>query len=64
MKDEIDITSCATFEEVKTIILDYIDYYNNERPQWSLAKLTPCEYYKYTITGQYPIELKQIPKHL
>lgn len=61
MKDEIDITSCNTFEDVERIILDYIDYYNNERPQWNLAKLTPSEYYKYITTGQYPIELKQIP---
>lgn len=56
MKDEIDITNCTTFEEVKTIIDDWIDYYNNERYQWQLEKLTPNEYYNYITTGIYPIK--------
>ena len=57
MKDEIDISNCKTFEEVKRIIYDWIYYYNNERYQWSLAKLSPCEYYHYIKTGIYPIKL-------
>lgn len=44
MKDEIDITNCSTFNEVKSIVDDWIDYYNNERYQWGLAKLAPNEY--------------------
>ena len=60
MKDEIDITNCNTFEEVKDIIDDYMDYYNTDRPQWELAKLTPVEYYHYSITGQYPLEVKEV----
>ena len=54
MKDEIDLKSCKTFEDVKNMIDEYIYYYNNERPQWELAKLTPSEYYKFTITDIYP----------
>lgn len=54
MKDELDLINCQTFEEVKQLIDTYIYYYNNERPQWGLAKLTPTEYYQYTITGIYP----------
>ena len=54
MKDEINISKCKTFEDVKDIIDTYINYYNNERPQLGLAKLTPNEYYKYCITGNYP----------
>ena len=42
--------------EVKAVIDDYMDYYNNERGQWKLAKLTPAEYYKYRITGKYPLD--------
>jgi len=61
MKDEINITSCNIFDDVKKIIDDYIDYYNNDRPQWDLAYLTPSEYYNYSITGQYPINLKELP---
>lgn len=55
MKDEIDISKCTCFEEVKVIIDDWIDYYNNERYQWKLAKLSPNEYYEYITTGHYPI---------
>ena len=54
MKDEIDLSQCKTFEEVKSVIDSYIDYYNKERPQIGLAKLTPEEYYQYSITGNYP----------
>ena len=56
MKDEIDLSKCKTFEEVKIIIDDWIDYYNNERYQWNLAKLSPVEYYKYVTTGEYPLK--------
>ena len=56
MKDEIDLSKCKSFEEVKKTIDDWIDYYNNERYQWKLAKLSPNEYYNYIITGEYPIK--------
>ena len=56
MKDEIDLSDCKTFEEVKNIIDDWMDYYNNDRYQWDLAKLSPSEYYKYVTTGEYPIK--------
>ena len=64
MKDEIDLSECTTFEEVVAIIDDYMDYYNTERYQWELAKLSPSEYYQYCITGEYPMEgiLKQKPR--
>lgn len=57
MKDEIDISKCKTFNEVKAIIDDWIYYYNHERYQWDLAKLSPCEYYDYIITGIYPLKI-------
>ena len=41
MKDEIDIRKCKTFDEVKAIIDGWIYYYNYERYQWDLAKLSP-----------------------
>lgn len=47
MKDEIDVSGCKKYREVKTILDEWIDYYNNERYQWQLAKLSPNEYYKY-----------------
>jgi transposase InsO family protein len=57
MKDEIDISSCITFDEIKSVIADWCDYYNNERYQWDLAKLSPVEYYKYCLTGDYPLTI-------
>lgn len=57
MKDEIDISKCTCFNEIKEIIDDWIDYYNNERYQWQLAKLSPNEYYEYISTGIYPLNL-------
>jgi len=57
MKDEIDISRCSKFDEVKSIIADWIDYYNNDRYQWDLARLSPSEYYKYRITGEYPLTI-------
>lgn len=56
MKDEIDLSNCKTFGEVKKIIDDWMDYYNNERYQWNLAKLSPNEYYEYIKTGIYPLK--------
>lgn len=57
MKDEIKdkLKKAETYEDVKAIIDDYMDYYNNDRYQWKLAKLSPNEYYKYVTTGNYPL---------
>lgn len=57
MKDEIDLSKCKTFNDAKNVIDDWIDYYNNERYQWSLAKLSPVEYYNYVKTGEYPLKI-------
>lgn len=56
MKDEIDISKCKTYQEIKAVIDDWMDYYNNERYQWQLAKLSPNEYYQYITTGIYPLK--------
>lgn len=57
MKDEINISECETVEEVRSILNDWTDYYNNDRYQWSLAKLSPNEFYKYITTGEYPLPI-------
>ena len=36
------IKSCETIEELKILIDDYMDYYNNERCQWNLKKADSC----------------------
>ena len=57
MKDELanESKQWTSFEDVKHSIDDWIDYYNNDRYQWDLAKLSPNEYYDYLATGVYPI---------
>lgn len=63
MKDEIDLSECTTFAHVKKKIEDWMDYYNNERYQWQLAKLSPNEYYQYITTGIYPLNGIKIPEN-
>lgn len=43
-KDDIDYDDCKTFEELTLKIGEYMKYYNNERQQWGLKKMTPVEY--------------------
>ena len=59
MKDEIrhDVERMTNFNDVKAKIVDWIDYYNTDRYQWDLAKLSPREFYQYTLTGIYPLTL-------
>ena len=49
LKDEVDIEHCNTFDELHTLISDYIDYYNNDRYQWNLNKMTPIQYRNYLL---------------
>lgn len=62
MKDEIkyEIAMMNTFEEVKVKIDDWIDYYNNDRYQWDLLRLSPREYFQYSTTGIYPLSLNRL----
>lgn len=56
MKDELsrEIPSWCSFADAQRSIDHWIDYYNNDRYQWDLAKLSPNEYYIYLTTGAYP----------
>ena len=57
MKDEIGtkLAACKTYDEVDALIDDWMDYYNTDRGQWDLRKLTPKEYFEYLQTGVYPL---------
>lgn len=55
MKDELDLSNCYTFEDIEKAVTDWTEYYNTERYQWDLAKLSPVEYHHYLTTGVYPI---------
>ena len=57
MKDEIkaEVVKCRSFPEVRDLLEDWMDYYNHDRYQWDLLKLSPAEYYEYLQTGVYPL---------
>lgn len=44
LKDEVDYKSCKTFEELHSLIEEYMKYYNYQRHQWDLKKMTPVQY--------------------
>ncbi len=60
MKDELKdkMATWETFEDAKRDVDDWFEYYNNERYQWQLAKLSPKQYYQYITTGEYPLPIK------
>lgn len=43
-KDDVDYKECRTYEELNLLVEEYIGYYNNERYQWDLKKMTPVGY--------------------
>ena len=57
MKDEIAemISEKKTFADVCYAVDDWIDYYNKDRYQWELDKLSPAGYKAYLDTGFYPL---------
>ena len=61
MKDELSPyqSSWKTFEDVKRSIDDWMDYYNHDRGQWNLKKLSPKEYYNYILTGINPLSMNR-----
>lgn len=64
MKDHIKsgLDACIVFKDVLTVIDNYMDYYNNRRYQWNLAKLSPNEYYQFVMTGNYPLNVPNVPE--
>ena len=56
MKEELRgrMESWDSFEKIRADIDDWMDYYNNDRYQFGLGKMSPNEYYTYLTTGQIP----------
>jgi transposase InsO family protein len=51
MKDEINLKACQTFEDVYLLIADYMNYYNQDRYQWNLKKMTPEQYRNHLLSA-------------
>lgn len=50
MKDELTYKDCQSIEELRIRINEYIYFYNTERYQWTLKKMTPNEYRNHLLT--------------
>lgn len=50
LKDDVDYKNCKTFQELTLVIGEYIRYYNHERYQWDLKKMTPVNYRNHLLT--------------
>lgn len=63
MKDEIKdkLKGCHSFEEIRCLLDEQTDYYNQDRYQWKLAKLSPDEFYEYWKSGDYPLKGVHVP---
>jgi len=61
MKDELSekAQTWKEFSDVCASIDDWMEYYNNERYQWGLEKLSPNQYYNYITTGCNPLSEKE-----
>lgn len=47
LKTEMDMKKFKTLEQISLGITDFINYYNYDRPQWEMHKMTPYEYDQY-----------------
>ena len=51
LKDEVDYRSCQTLNELKAKIKHYINYYNHDRYQWNLKKMTPVQFRNHLLVA-------------
>ncbi|KMY43352.1 integrase [Bacillus sp. FJAT-27916] len=51
LKDEVDYRSCQTLNELKAKIKHYINYYNYDRYQWNLKKMTPVQFRNHLLVA-------------
>lgn len=62
MKQELlpKMPAWDNYQQIQSDINDWIDYYNNDRYQLQLEKLSPNEYYTYIMNGKNPLEEMEI----
>jgi len=59
-KDELSFRRCSDFQDALEEMASYIDYYNNDRPQMGLGKMTPSEFRDYLLAR--PVRLPTLIK--
>lgn len=50
MKDELDVSSCTSFHDVRVELATYISYYNSGRRQWTKKKMAPIAYRNHLLS--------------
>ena len=50
-KDELEFKSCKTFEELIVKVREYMQYYNYDRYQWDLNKMSPVMYRDHLVAA-------------
>lgn len=51
MKDEVPYKQATSIGELRRMIDDYMDHYNNTRKQWTLKRMTPAAYRSHLIAA-------------
>ncbi|WP_246321105.1 IS3 family transposase [Paenibacillus germinis] len=51
MKDDLTYRDSETLQELRARVDDYISYYNSERYQWGLKKMTPDEFRSHLLAA-------------
>lgn len=50
LKDEVNFKTCKTFNQVQSLLKEYMLYYNQHRHQWNKNKMTPVQYRDHLLT--------------
>lgn len=50
LKDELDLKTVNTFNELREVVSKYMEYYNGERYQWEIKKMTPIQYRNHLLS--------------
>ena len=62
-KDEMRLKECASYEQAVSEINAYMDYYNHDRCQWDLKRMTPTEYRQHLLSQpSYELTIVTEPK--
>ncbi len=59
LKTETEIKKCNSYLQLSQTLIDYIPYYNKDRPQWDLHRMTPYEYDEY-LTSKINLQLPSV----
>lgn len=62
LKTETYLNECRTYQQLGQHLIDYISYYNYDRPQKGLHNLTPNEYHQYLISPKHYLPVGYLPE--